>query len=186
MSERDEVANPNEILRFWFEELSERDWFVKSEALDGQIARRFAYTHLTLSRGVAEEWRRDANSRLAAIIVLDQFPRNIYRGSPLSFATDPLALREARLAVAAGDDQLLDERRRLFFYLPFEHSEDIADQRQAVELCGGLGDGRYLEYARAHMDVISRFGRFPHRNAILGRESTTRELEYLAQPGAGF
>lgn len=186
MLRNEDVATPQDIIEFWFSELSEEDWFRKNDDLDRQIERRFGVTHLALARNVGASWRSTAEARLAAIIVLDQFSRNIYRDTPLAFAADPLALREARLALEAGADAEVHPRKRLFFYLPFEHSEDMADQDLAVSLCESLGNETYLDYAKAHRHVIAEFGRFPHRNAILARRSTAAELDYLAQPGSGF
>lgn len=180
------AETPQSVLDFWFEELEPRDWFVKNEDLDARINARFGALHLALSRDVPAEWRATPEARLALVIVLDQFPRNIYRGSPLSFATDGLALREAEAAVEAGADAAVAAERRIFFYMPFEHSEAIEDQHRAVALCEALGNETYLDYAIRHRVVIERFGRFPHRNPILGRISTPEEQEYLAQPGAGF
>ncbi len=159
---------------------------MKNESLDRQIERRFGQTHRSLARTVEAQWHENANARLAAIIVLDQFPRNIFRDTPHAFATDPLALREAELALEAGADMEVDEGRRIFFYMPFEHSENLVHQDKAVELCLALGNQQYLDYAEAHRAVISQFGRFPHRNKILARPSTAEELKYLTQPGSGF
>ncbi|WP_454849792.1 DUF924 family protein [Rhizobium binxianense] len=180
------ICTPEDVYRFWVEECERAQWFSSTPDFDGEIAERFADTHLMLARGVGGAWRADARSRLAAVIVLDQFPRNIYRGTPLAFATDGLALREAKLALAAGADGQVESLCRCFFYLPFEHAEDIAEQERSVALFGVLGDAEFTDYAVRHRDVIAAYGRFPHRNAILGRESTPAELEYLAKPGAGF
>lgn len=175
-----------DILEFWFGRLTRQDWFQKSDTLDEEISRRFRDIHLDLARGGVENWRDTPERRLAAIIVLDQFPRNIYRGSPLAFATDWMALREAKLAVGAGADKGVAAEQRAFIYLPFEHSEDLADQERSVELFKALDDGEYLDYAERHLAVIREFGRFPHRNSLVGRQSTDAELDYLSQPGAGF
>ncbi|MCJ8518012.1 uncharacterized protein (DUF924 family) [Pseudorhizobium tarimense] len=175
-----------EILDFWFGRLSRKQWFEKSDEVDAEIDRRFRETHLALARGGVEEWRETPDGRLAAIIVLDQFPRNIYRGTPLAFATDWMALREARLAIEAGADEGVAVDHRAFIYLPYEHSEDLRDQQRCVELFKRLGDSEYLDYAERHLAVIQEFGRFPHRNALLGRQSTDAELDYLSKPGAGF
>jgi uncharacterized protein (DUF924 family) len=176
----------NEVLHFWFGELSRQQWFVVSPELDAVIGDRFGALHLALARGDVEAWRDTPERRLAAIIVLDQLSRNIYRGTPLAFAADWIALREARLAVEAGADQAVAADRKAFFYLPFEHSEALADQERSVELFRALGDADYLDYAERHLAVIREFGRFPHRNRLLGRESTSAELDYLSKPGAGF
>ena len=180
------MVEPEEVCAFWFEQLEPEAWFKKDDAVDREIAERFGATHLKLAATVPPEWRASADAVLALIIVLDQFPRNIYRGTPLAFATDGLALREARLAVDQGLDQQVDERRRPFIYLPFEHSERMEDQDRSVALFTALGNEQTLDYAHRHCEVIAQFGRFPHRNAILGRDSTPEELTYLAEPGAGF
>ncbi len=177
---------PQEILEFWFGRLTRQQWFQRSDALDEEISRRFSDVHLSLARGEVENWRETPESRLAAIIVLDQFSRHIYRGTALAFATDWMALREAKLALSAGADADTPPERRGFIYLPFEHSEDIADQERSVALFEALGDAEYLDYAQRHLAVIRQFGRFPHRNVFLGRETTDAELDYLSKPGAGF
>ncbi|MCY6380027.1 DUF924 family protein [Hoeflea prorocentri] len=180
------IENADAVNRFWFDELKPEDWFTKSDELDKDIANRFGATHLSLAGNIPQQWWDSADSVLALVLVFDQFPRNIYRGTPLAFATDCLALKEAKAAIAAGLDQLVDETRRAFFYMPFEHSEELSDQDRAVELFSRLGNEEMLRYAHMHRDVIVRYGRFPHRNAILGRENTAEETTYLAEPGAGF
>lgn len=180
------TETPDSVLDFWFSELTAKDWFVKSDAVDRRITERFADLHLALSRGKAEEWRATPEARLALVIVYDQFPRNIYRGSPLAFATDGLALKEAKAALAVGSDKSVGEDRRIFFYMPFEHSEALDDQERCVALFETLGNANYLDYAHQHQEIIKLFGRFPHRNPILGRTSTPEEKAYLAKPGAGF
>lgn len=175
-----------DVLHFWFQELSRQQWFVVSAEIDRAIGERFGATHLALARGEVASWRETPEQRLAAIIVLDQFSRNIYRGTPLAFAADWIALREARLAIDAGADQAVPAEYRTFFYLPFEHSETLSDQERSVELFQALGDAEYLDYAERHLAVIREFGRFPHRNGLVGRESTSAELDYLSKPGAGF
>ncbi len=183
---RADMPGPEDVIAFWFDELTANDWFRGGADLDGRIGGRFRDLHLALARSVTPDWRESPQARLACIIALDQFPRNIYRGTPLAFATDGLARREARLALEAGADEALGKDHRCFLYLPFEHSEEIQDQDRSVDLFTALGDANYLDFAERHRDVIRRFGRFPHRNAILGRESTPDELDYLAMPGAGF
>jgi len=180
------ICTPVEILDFWLVECGRQAWFRSSPVLDAEISGRFRDTHLTLAGGAVEDWRGSPDERLAAIIVLDQFPRNIYRATPLAFATDGLALREAELAIAAGADRATDVAHRCFFYMPFEHSEALADQQRSVELFDDLGDEEYADYARRHHAVIAQYGRFPHRNVLLGRASTEAELAYLGQPGSGF
>lgn len=174
------------VLKFWFEELGEKGWFQPPDGLDNLIRDRFAGLHLAMARGDLSAFHSSPEHRLAAIIVLDQFPRNMYRATPLAFSTDWLALREARLLLAENLDRKLDVHSRCFSYLPFEHSENLADQDRSVALFDDLGDANYLDYAKRHREVIRQFGRFPHRNKVVGRESTEAELEYLSQPGSGF
>ena len=182
----DGLATPQEVVEFWCETLNPEDWWKSTPDLDARIRDRFAATHLALSRGVSDAWRATPEARLGALIVLDQFPRNMYRASPMAFATDWIALREARLALEAGADSAIDKGRRHFFYMPFEHSEELADQDRSVELFEALGDANFLDYAERHRDVIRQYGRFPHRNGFVGRVSTPAEETYLATPGAGF
>jgi uncharacterized protein (DUF924 family) len=186
MPESDRIASAKEILAFWFEELSEKDWFKPTPMLDAQIFRRFRATHLALSRSVDAQWHATPQARLAAIIVLDQLPRNMYRNSPLAFACDGIARREARLALEEGADKALHARERAFVYLPFEHSEAIEDQELSVSLFSALDNPETLDYAQRHREIIRRFNRFPHRNDILARSSTAEEIEFLKQPGSSF
>ncbi|MDK1388300.1 DUF924 family protein [Sinorhizobium sp. 8-89] len=186
MADEIEICTPEEVLKFWFTELSYEQWFTPSEELDRHCVQRFQASHLALSRKLDDIWRETPRNWLAAIILFDQLPRNMYRGSPLAFATDCLALREANLAIGASADLAVSKELRAFFYMPFEHSENLADQTMAVKLFTELGDADYLDYAIRHRQVIEQFGRFPHRNAILGRTSTPAEEAYLAEPGAGF
>ncbi|MEK1930636.1 MAG: DUF924 family protein [Pararhizobium sp.] len=186
MADAADICTPGEILSFWFDELRPEHWFNPPVWLDEQCDRRFRTTHLALSRAVGAEWRETPENRLAAVIVLDQMPRNMYRASPLAFATDGLALREARLAVDAGADQEMTVDQRAFLYLPFEHSENLVDQTRSVKLCTDLGNADYLNFAIRHCEIIRKFGRFPHRNAILGRVSTAAEIDFLSQPGSRF
>lgn len=185
MVDQIEICTPEEVLKFWFAELSYDHWFTVNPELDKQCMQRFQASHLALSRRLDDVWRQTQNW-LATIILFDQLPRNMYRGSPLAFATDGLALREAKLAIGASADMAVPQEWRAFFYMPFEHSENLADQTMAVKLFTALGDADYLDYAIRHREVIERFGRFPHRNAIVGRTSTPAEDAYLAEPGAGF
>jgi uncharacterized protein (DUF924 family) len=180
------IKRPEEVVGYWCETLTAKDWWESTLELDAHVRERFAATHLALSREVGPEWRASPEARLAAIIVLDQFPRNMYRASPLAFATDWIARREAHLALEAGADALTEYGRRHFFYMPFEHSEALSDQERSVALFEAHGDEMYLDYAIRHRDVIAQYGRFPHRNSFLGRVSTPEEETYLAQPGAGF
>ena len=180
------IRAPQEVVGYWCETLTKKDWFQSTPDLDTRIHEQFAATHLALSREVTPEWRASPEARLAAIIVLDQFPRNMYRASPMAFATDWIAVRVARLALEAGADKAVDYGRRHFFYMPFEHSEALADQDLCVALFEAHGDEMYLDYAVRHRDVVAEYGRFPHRNGFLGRVSTPHEAVYLAEPGAGF
>jgi uncharacterized protein (DUF924 family) len=182
-----------EVLEFWFGEprgARRRQWFEKDPAFDAQIRARFLPLHEALALGDPAYWLDDAQRCLARIVVLDQFPRNMFRGSPRAFATDPLALQAAHHALAQGYDRRLLPVERMFVYLPFEHSEALAHQERACELCQPLAafaeTHDIYRYALAHRDIIARFGRFPHRNAILGRASTPEELEFLTQPGSSF
>ena len=182
------LPSPRDVLVFWFEELNRKDWFVQSDAVDEAIARRFKALHEKLAREARPEWTETPEARLALVIALDQFPRNIWRGSAHAFATDPLALAQARILRDEADG--FSDEMKLFAFLPFEHSEAMDDQKEAVRLIEGLGepgpDGKtYGDYARAHLEVIERFGRFPHRNEALGRESTAEEREWL-DAGGGF
>lgn len=175
-----------DILGFWFDEHGPADWFGKNDAFDEQIRQRYLGIHEQLSAGTDPEGIENAETCLAAILVLDQFPRNMFRGTPGAFATDAQALELARQAVDRELDHILQKLQRVFLYMPFEHSEDLTDQETSCALFTEIGDEYYSDYARRHWEVIHRFGRFPHRNAILGRTSTDAEKEYLAAPGAGF
>jgi len=185
-SDTTKILQPSDVLTFWFTEIDRERWFESTLQFDAEIVQRFTATHLSLARDIAGAWLATPENRLAAIVVLDQFARNIYRATPLAFATDGLALALARQSLAAGADMAVPADWRLFFYLPFEHSEDLADQDQSVALFAALGDANYLDFAERHRAVITEFGRFPHRNAFLGRSSTAAEQNYLLQPDAGF
>ena len=174
------------VLAFWFDELEPKDWFVKSAETDARIVSRFADVHRQVTDATPESLMGDARTALAAIIVLDQFSRNMFRDAPAAFASDAKALGLAKAAVGAGFDRQVARGERVFFYMPFEHSEVAGDQDTAVAFIAALGDDDFTYYAHAHRQVIARYGRFPHRNAILGRESTPEELAYLAEPGSGF
>jgi uncharacterized protein (DUF924 family) len=174
-----------EVLGFWFDELGESRWFAKDEALDAVIRSRFLPVYEQV-RARAANSLATPHQALAAVLALDQFPRNMFRGTPRAFATDGLARDIARSAVDAGLDAALSPAQRLFLYLPFEHSENLADQTLAVRLIEPLGNESWTLYARAHQSLIERFGRFPHRNAILGRASTAAEEEALKGPMGAF
>ncbi len=182
------MTRPREIIEFWFGAKGEarKRWFQQSEAFDAEIRTRFGAAVERALSGDFADWEKNAEGALALILLLDQFPRNIWRGSARAFSGDGRALVMARRAIAAGFDRQRPELERVFFYLPFEHSEDIADQRTSLRLMRTLADAEYCRYAEAHRDIIVRFGRFPHRNAVLGRTSTPEELEFLKQPGSSF
>jgi uncharacterized protein (DUF924 family) len=187
-----------EVLDFWFGapdaagQLATREaWFKKDPAFDATIRQRFGGLVQAALRGELADWERDPLSALALVVVLDQFPRNACRESAGAFAGDALALALARRLVGAGQDRALQGVQRQFVYLPFEHSEDLGDQHEALRLFDQLGRDHpelagLLEWARRHHDIVARFGRFPHRNAALGRASTAEEAEFLKQPGSGF
>ena len=172
------------IITFWHDAGSAK-WFAKDDAFDAELHARFLDEHFAAARREREALLDDANGALALILLLDQVPRNVFRDSAHAFATDPLAHEYADRAIAAGFDRDIDPALRIFFYLPFEHSEAIADQDRTVALCEALGDANYLKYAQAHRDVIRRFGRFPHRNRALARVSTAAEQDWL-DAGGGF
>ncbi|MFM5922871.1 MAG: DUF924 family protein [Novosphingobium sp.] len=174
-----------EVIAFWREAGAPR-WFAKDEAFDAAIHARFEAAHHAAARGEFAHWSLDWEGALALLILLDQFPRNLFRGSAHAFATDPLALSLARKAVAAGLDQVAPADLRVFFYLPFEHSEALVDQDRCLKLCAALdatSGSEWSKWAALHRDIIVRFGRFPHRNAMLGRESTAEEQAFLDDGG---
>ncbi len=175
-----------DVLAFWFAASSKAHWFERSDAFDEAVRARLGPLHARAMAGEIDGWAGEPRGLLALVILLDQVPRNIHRGTPSAFATDAKALALARLAVDRGLDAGFEPDERLFLYLPFEHSEQLADQERSVALFRGLGDANYLDYAIRHRDVIARFGRFPHRNAVLGRASTAAELAFLEEPGSAF
>ncbi|GAB4133102.1 MAG: DUF924 family protein [Cyanobacteria bacterium J069] len=190
----------NKILDFWFGAPNAADrsyqqrrklWFTKNPQTDQMIRDRFSSLYEQAAAGKLDDWQAEPRSCLALVLLLDQVPRNIFRDMPQAFATDEQALAVSRGAIARGLDQALNPLERLFLYLPLEHSENLAHQQQSVDLIAELmaidpelSDS--YDYALRHRDVIQRFGRFPHRNAILGRPSTPTELEFLQQPGSSF
>jgi uncharacterized protein (DUF924 family) len=178
---------PEQVLGFWTT-AGAKAWFNHDPAFDAEIRDRFEALHLTASRGEFDGWAQTPRGALALLILLDQFPRNIWRGSAHAFATDASARAVADAAVARGFDLQVEPQLRPFFYLPFEHSERIEDQDRAVTLCQALrdaaGDEGTLKWALLHRDIIARFGRFPHRNRVFGRATTTEEQAFL--DGGGF
>ena len=176
-------ASIDDVLTFWFADPGR--WWKKDPAFDEQIRDRFLALHEVIERGEHEGWLETARGTLAYVVVLDQFSRNLFRGSARSFACDARALAAARGALDRGFDRLLSVDERSFLYMPFMHSERIADQDRCVQLFASESP-ESLSYAERHRDIIRRFGRFPHRNAPLGRPSTPEELEFLKQPGSSF
>lgn len=176
--------NPAEVVSFW-RAAGRRQWFNGGPAFDAKCRSRFEAAHFAASRRECDHWIDGAEGALALCLLLDQIPRNIYRHSGHAFATDGLALSLARQAIAAGLDQQIEAELRAFCYLPFEHSESLADQQRSLELFDALGIEHYQRYAQAHLEVILRFGRFPHRNRALGRLNTPDEQIWL-DAGGGF
>jgi uncharacterized protein (DUF924 family) len=180
--------NALEVWRFWFADgmQARPEWFRKDAAFDAEIRRRFGPLIDAAIEDRLDGWGDDAASALARIVLLDQFTRNVFRDTPRAFAGDAQALAAARAMVASGQDLELAPLQRVFVYLPFEHAEDLDAQHEGVRLFERLGLEDYAEWARKHLTVIERFGRFPHRNAVLGRPSTPEEEAFLAQPGSRF
>jgi uncharacterized protein (DUF924 family) len=182
-----------EILDFWFGPLPHAprgEWFRKDIAFDAAIRDRFGGAIESALGGAFREWQSDARSGLALVLLLDQFTRNAFRDAPRAFAGDAGALAAAIAVVDAGRDRTLDRYERAFLYLPFEHAEDLAMQERSLALFASLadetGDRMSLEWAEKHAVIVRRFGRYPHRNAILGRASTPEEIAFLEQPGSSF
>jgi uncharacterized protein (DUF924 family) len=176
------IATAADVLAFWRKAGPDK-WFNKSEAFDQSIRDAFLTTYEAAAEGRLSPWENTAESALALIIVLDQFPRNMFRNSARAWEADPLARDIADAAISQGFDQEIDKDLRAFFYLPLMHSEDTDDQDYCVELCRALGNENNLKYAELHADVIRRFGRFPHRNAVLGRTTTPEEQSFLDSGG---
>lgn len=179
-----------ELLKFWFEESGPELWFAKSDEFDQTIRERFLAHHEAAARGDYDHWRHSGAGCVALCLLLDQFPRNLFRNDARAFETDSKALEIARQAIATGLDmeENLSRDMRKFLYLPFEHSEDLDDQRLCMKLMAERLDpiGEDLDWARKHLVIIESFGRFPHRNEALGRESTPEELEFLKGPDSSF
>lgn len=190
--------DPQDILDFWFGPVSDpnygkprKSWFVKDLHFDQQIREHFLDLHQLASRGDLRAWQAQPLSCLALILMLDQVPRHLFRNQPQAFASDALALTTADFALDQSYDRQLLPVQQWFLFLPFEHSEDLTHQRRAVHLFAQLDlsdpeNASCLDYAKRHMQVIERFGRFPHRNRILGRSSTPDEITFLQQPGSSF
>jgi uncharacterized protein (DUF924 family) len=177
----DNIVTAHDVVTFWREAGPER-WFEKDTVFDEEIKRRFLATHEAAAAGKLHDWENTAEGALALLILLDQFPRNMFRNSARAYATDPLARAIAAGALVKGFDSVFPDLRS-FFYLPFEHSEDLADQERALALYKAAGDTDNLKWAEIHADIIRRFGRFPHRNAVLGRATTPEEQAFLDSGG---
>lgn len=179
----------NQILTFWFGEPGSPDydsiksfWFGSTPAIDADIKSKFEEAHSLALSGNLDSLSETPDGSLALIILLDQFPRNIYRGTPQAFSSDPQALKIAKNAIVEGFDKDMTDVQKMFLYLPFQHSEDLKDQEASVKLYKDLGNSSALDYAQMHYDIVKQFGRFPHRNKILGRVNTQAETEYINNP----
>jgi uncharacterized protein (DUF924 family) len=177
----EKIARPEDVLAFWREAGPDR-WFAKDEAFDAEIRDKFLSVYEAASVGQLDHWGATAEGALALVIVLDQFPRNMFRGSARTFAADARARAAANVALKRGYDQDVSEAERGFLFLPFMHSEELTDQERCVALYRAAGDAN-LSYAEEHRDIVRRFGRFPHRNAVLGRQSTPEEQAFLDAGG---
>ena len=189
-------VGPDEVLEFWFGREDEpgygefrEAWFRKDPEFDQQVRDRFEDLYETAASGRLDDWKEEARSCLALVILMDQLPRNMFRGDPRSYATDRKAQEAAEHAVDRALDRELPPFQRMFLYMPFMHSENLEHQRRSVELfraLGGEDEADPASYAVRHMEIIERFGRFPHRNEVLGRQTTPEEAEFLTQPGSAF
>lgn len=181
------MSTPEYVLEFWFSAGARPRWFVRSDEFDREIRERLGELHARAAAGGLDGWATTRQGALALVLLLDQVPRNVFRGTAGAFASDAKARAVACAAIDAGLDRDMSQEERLFLYLPLEHSEDLADQERCVELMRELDEApNWLDYAIRHRDIIARFGRFPHRNAVLGRVSTDEEREFLLQPGSSF
>lgn len=176
----------NNVLQFWFEELSPQQWWEKDPELDKKILNRFESVHKQACHCELYQWRNKPEGRLAEIIVLDQFSRNMYRDTPQSFAHDSLALALAQQAIEIGADKELSATERSFLYMPFMHSESLLIHQQACLLYKINGIDSNYQFELKHAEIIEKFGRYPHRNTILNRQSSPQELEFLSQPNSSF
>mgnify|MGYP003393817902 CR=1 FL=1 len=175
----------DDILAFWFDPAAQGKWFRPDAAFDALIRSRFLGRHEEARAGALASWAGDSDGAMAIVLLLDQFPRNMFRGQARAFATDAMALGAADAAIARDFDLAQAVERRIFFYLPFMHAEDLAAQRRCVDLIANRGGGD-TTWAVKHLQIIERFGRFPHRNAVLGRPSSPEEVAFLKQPGSSF
>ena len=174
------------VIKFWFEEIEPSQWWIKDDEFDQLIRLRFSDLHEKAVKCELFEWRKYPQGRLAEIIVLDQFSRNMFRGTARAFSQDPMALILSQEAIALAIDNLLEPQERGFVYLPLMHSESLVIHETAEALYRQFGDQSSLKFELKHKEIIQRFGRYPHRNKILGRESTEEEIEFLKQPGSSF
>lgn len=174
------------VLKFWFNEIPPQNWWLADPDFDAVIRERFGALHCAAHLGECWEWRKQPHGRLAEIIVLDQFPRNLYRGTPRAFASDGMALALAQEAIAGGHDAPLAPLERAFLYMPCQHSESRIVQAESLRLFTALGEPEQYDFAVRHKAIIDQFGRFPHRNEILGRQSTVEEEVFLKTPGSSF
>jgi uncharacterized protein (DUF924 family) len=179
-------STADSVLDFWFREIDPARWWKADPVFDAELRRRWSGLHEVARVGELWSWRADARGRLAEIIVLDQFSRNIHRDTVQAYASDPMALALAQEAVAGEHDHALPPPQRAFLYLPYMHSESRRVHREAERLYAGLGLPNNLDFELRHKAIIDRFGRYPHRNAVLGRTSTPDEIEFLSQPGSSF
>jgi uncharacterized protein (DUF924 family) len=179
-------AEAKAVLDFWFVESTPENWFQKNDDFDGEIHDRFGPVYRRAYDGELGGWIETAEGCLALVIVLDQFPRNMFRDDRRAFGTDAHARILLQYALDKGFDKALDTRQRQFLYMPLQHSEDREDQELSIKLNATLDNDDVLKFAQAHKDIIDRFGRFPHRNAALGRASTAEETAFLTQPGSSF
>ena len=175
-----------EIIDFWFKEIEPARWWIKDTSFDNDIAAKFLPIHKSARQGELVNWRKTASGRLAEIIVLDQFSRNMFRDTPQAFAYDGIALVLAQEAIALGEDKKLCPIEKSFLYMPFMHSESLVIHAAAVTLYKANGIANNVEFELKHKEIIERFGRYPHRNIILSRESTAKEIEFLNQPNSSF
>lgn len=180
------MATAEEILRFWFKEIKPEQQFEKDPEFDALIRERFGETYAAAASGALDHWEAEPGSCLALVILLDQFSRNMFRDTARMYESDEKVLAIAKRAVADGGYKNLPQDQQRFLFLPFEHSENLEDQHTSMALMDTLDDKKNLEYARKHLVIVERFGRFPHRNEILGRESSADEIEFLKQPDSSF
>ena len=182
------MAEFDDVLTFWFEETPEEKWFqAKSDDFDNRIRDRFEALYRKAVAGGCDDWVATPEGCLALVILLDQFPRNMFRDRPEAFATDDRALAVAKRAIDSGHDMALTQQQRMFLYMPFQHCEDLAEQQRSCDLFQSLDSNPdWYGYADRHREIVERFGRFPHRNKILGRETTPEEADFLKEPNSSF